>query len=110
LGEVPRNFSVNIFSFLDLKVNDKKKYIFFQNKKIAKNENIFFWQIQKIFAVKPEYNAKKDCYQLNFYVRAKKASARNFYLIFNEDPDSILLMHGKAKGYCKINIFFYLGF
>jgi len=34
---------------------------------------------------------------LNFYGRVKEASARNFILLDPEDPDSVILMHGKVK-------------
>lgn len=46
----------------------------------------------------PKYNPSRGCYTLNFYGRAKKASARNFQLI-DEDgsEDNVILMHGKLN-------------
>ena len=85
LGEVPRDFSLNIFDFYEKKVIINFFFIIW-----------FVFKNVKIVSVKPEYNEKKDCYQLNFYGRAKKASARNFHLIYPDDSNSILLMHGKV--------------
>lgn len=31
--------------------------------------------------LEPVYNQEKDCYQLNFFGRAKRASARNFEMV-----------------------------
>jgi hypothetical protein len=47
--------------------------------------------------VKPEWNSQLECYCLNFYGRVKKASARNFQLVYEDDNDNILLQHGKAS-------------
>ena len=46
----------------------------------------------------PEYNSEKDIYQLDFYGRAKVASARNFQLMNVKDKLKInlALMHGKV--------------
>eukprot|EP01017_Pseudomicrothorax_dubius_P046241 TRINITY_DN8112_c0_g1_i3.p1 TRINITY_DN8112_c0_g1~~TRINITY_DN8112_c0_g1_i3.p1 ORF type:complete len:525 (-),score=110.13 TRINITY_DN8112_c0_g1_i3:162-1736(-) len=70
MGQQPRFFSCEIQDFLDNKLKTMKN-------------------------VRPDYNPKKECYQLNFYGRARLASARNFQMVIPDDPDSILLMHGK---------------
>jgi hypothetical protein len=46
----------------------------------------------------PEYNKDKDVYQLDFYGRAKVASARNFQLVNKKDKkkQTLCLMHGKV--------------
>lgn len=46
----------------------------------------------------PEYNKTKDIYQLDFYGRAKVASARNFQLVNKKDTkrQTLILMHGKV--------------
>eukprot|EP01016_Furgasonia_blochmanni_P046222 TRINITY_DN6629_c0_g1_i12.p1 TRINITY_DN6629_c0_g1~~TRINITY_DN6629_c0_g1_i12.p1 ORF type:complete len:279 (-),score=71.25 TRINITY_DN6629_c0_g1_i12:783-1619(-) len=71
MGEAPRDFSVFLNDFCE----NKQEF--------------------KLESVKPEYNEHRDCYQLNFYGRAKLASARNFQLVMPHDQDSIILMHGK---------------
>jgi len=53
--------------------------------------------VSHIESVKPKYDEKYDCYTLNFYGRVKEASARNFILHNPDDPDSVILMHGKVK-------------
>ena len=50
----------------------------------------------KLSNVKPEWNSQLECYCLNFFGRVKKASARNFQLVFEDDNDNILLQHGKS--------------
>ena len=81
MGQVPRAFKAEIFDFMA-----KQKLV--------------------LTTVEPEYNKEKDCYQLPFYgyikslsflSRATKASSRNFHVVNPEDPDSILLMHGKVS-------------
>lgn len=47
--------------------------------------------------LEPEWNLKMNCYCLNFYGRVKKASARNFQMIFEDDPENIILQHGKES-------------
>ncbi len=47
--------------------------------------------------LEPEWNVKMNCYCLNFYGRVKKASARNFQMIYYDDIDNILLQHGKES-------------
>ncbi len=47
--------------------------------------------------LKPEFNESLDCYCLNFYGRVKKASAKNFQIIYPDDNDNILLQHGKIN-------------
>jgi len=71
MGDVPRNFVFDFYDFLESQDN-------------------------KLISVKPEYNRERDCYTLNFYGRAKVASARNFHLVMPTDLDSIILMHGKV--------------
>ena len=51
----------------------------------------------KLSNLKPEWNEEMDCYCLNFYGRVKKASAKNFQIIYPEDPDYIVLQHGKVS-------------
>jgi len=46
--------------------------------------------------LKPEWNEEMDCYCLNFYSRVKKASAKNFQIVYPDDPDNIILQHGKV--------------
>lgn len=70
MGECPRYFKLDI------------NY----NKQIHRCENL-----------KPEWNEGMDCYCLNFYGRVKKASAKNFQIVYPDDPDSILLQHGKVN-------------
>lgn len=45
----------------------------------------------------PEWNVKLNCYCLNFYGRVKKASARNFQMVFSDEQEDILLQHGKEN-------------
>ncbi|KAM3144491.1 hypothetical protein pb186bvf_003360 [Paramecium bursaria] len=45
--------------------------------------------------LEPVYNQEKDCYQLNFFGRAKRASARNFEMVDPQDSNIIYLLHGK---------------
>jgi hypothetical protein len=45
----------------------------------------------------PDWNVKLNCYCLNFYGRVKKASARNFQMVFSDDQEDILLQHGKEN-------------
>ena len=47
--------------------------------------------------LEPEWNTRLNCYCLNFYGRVKKASARNFQMIFPGEVDDILLQHGKEN-------------
>lgn len=47
--------------------------------------------------LEPEWNVRMNCYCLNFYGRVKKASARNFQMIYPDDRDSIILQHGKEN-------------
>jgi tubby-related protein 1 len=54
-------------------------------------------QAHKLENLKPEFNQDMDCYCLNFYGRVKKASAKNFQIICPEDPDNIILQHGKVN-------------
>jgi len=46
--------------------------------------------------LKPEWNEDMDCYCLNFYGRVKRASAKNFQIVYPDDSDNILLQHGKV--------------
>jgi hypothetical protein len=50
----------------------------------------------KLENLKPEWNEDLDCYCLNFYGRVKKASAKNFQIVYPDDPDNIILQHGKV--------------
>jgi len=70
MGECPRYFNVEVY-------NDK--------------------EVHKLENLKPEWNKDMECYCLNFYGRVKKASARNFQLIFPDDEDNIILQHGKIN-------------
>jgi len=70
MAECPRSFEIDMF--------DSKT-----NKKIHLNN------------VTPKFNSQRQCFTLNFYGRATKASARNFQLVEKTNPDEILLMHGK---------------
>lgn len=70
MGECPRYFGLEIF-----------------NKK----------ETHKLANLKPEWNQDMDCYCLNFYGRVKKASAKNFQIIYPDDPDNIILQHGKVN-------------
>ncbi len=70
MGECPRYFSVDVYN---------------QNK------------VYKFDNLKPEWNQEMECYCLNFYGRVKKASARNFQLVFPDDEDNIILQHGKIN-------------
>jgi tubby-related protein 1 len=47
--------------------------------------------------IKPEWNDSLECYCLNFYGRVKKASAKNFQLVYEDDDDNIILQHGKVS-------------
>lgn len=71
MGEEPRNFKIDI-------LNDEGVNECLEN-------------------VKPTWNFYMDCYTLNFYGRVKKASAKNFQIINPENPDEILLQHGKVN-------------
>jgi tubby-related protein 1 len=53
--------------------------------------------VHKLENLKPEFNNDMDCYCLNFYGRVKKASAKNFQIIYPGDPDNIILQHGKVN-------------
>lgn len=70
MGECPRYFKLEVF----------------EGKITHKLENL-----------KPEFNEAMDCYCLNFYGRVKKASAKNFQIVFPDDPDNIILQHGKVS-------------
>jgi tubby-related protein 1 len=70
MGECPRYFKMQIH----------------QGKEVHKLENL-----------KPEWNDHMDCYCLNFYGRVRKASAKNFQVIYPDDPDNIILQHGKVN-------------
>jgi tubby-related protein 1 len=70
MGECPRYFKLEIH----------------QNGEVHKMENL-----------KPEWNDNLDCYCLNFYGRVKKASAKNFQIIYPDDPDNIIFQHGKVS-------------
>lgn len=72
MGECPRYFRSEIINFS----NDSKREL--------KN-------------LEPEWNLRLNCYCLNFYGRVKKASARNFQMICADEPDDILLQHGKEN-------------
>ncbi|CAD8045638.1 unnamed protein product [Paramecium sonneborni] len=52
---------------------------------------------EELITLRPHYNQEKDCYQLNFFGRAKIASARNFQLIKAGDDKTIQLLHGKME-------------
>jgi len=54
-------------------------------------------EIHKLQNLKPEFNETLDCYCLNFYGRVKKASAKNFQIIYPDDNDNIILQHGKIN-------------
>ena len=51
----------------------------------------------RLVNLKPEWNKDMDCYCLNFYGRVKKASAKNFQIVYEDDNDNILLQHGKVS-------------
>jgi tubby-related protein 1 len=70
MGECPRYFGIELF----------------QDGHAHKLENL-----------KPEFNQEMDCYCLNFYGRVKKASAKNFQIVYPEDNDNIILQHGKVN-------------
>ena len=71
MGEQPRYFSIDINS--------------------ENNEKIH------LINVKPHWSNIQRCYVLNFYGRVKKASAKNFQVINEEEPDEILLQNGKIS-------------
>lgn len=54
-------------------------------------------QVHNLSNLKPEWNEALDCYCLNFFGRVKKASAKNFQMVYDEDPDNIILQHGKVS-------------
>lgn len=47
--------------------------------------------------VSPRWDAKLNSYALPFFGRVKKASAKNFQLVVNNDPNTIFLMFGKIS-------------
>ncbi|CAD8206862.1 unnamed protein product [Paramecium pentaurelia] len=57
--------------------------------------NLIDNQIVQLAQMDPVYNEEKECYQLNFFGRAKRASARNFEIIDPQDQNIIYLLHGK---------------
>jgi len=71
MGEQPRYFSIDINN--------------------GNNEKIH------LVNVKPRWSNTQRCYVLNFYGRVKKASAKNFQVINEEEPDEILLQNGKIS-------------
>ena len=54
-------------------------------------------EVHSLQNLKPEFNESLDCYCLNFYGRVKKASAKNFQIIYPDDNDNIILQHGKIN-------------
>jgi hypothetical protein len=90
MGEMPRFFKVEFFDFLQ---NEVEKKSFFEQK------------MSKIVSLKPNYDPVKDCYTLNFYGRARRASARNFILTDPDNTEEVILMHGKVLAFAlDINI------
>lgn len=75
MGECPRYFKSELYN---KKSNGKVETFLLKN-------------------LEPEWNVKLNCYCLNFYGRVKKASSRNFQMVFNHDKDEILLQHGKEN-------------
>ncbi|KAL4466569.1 hypothetical protein ABPG72_010620 [Tetrahymena utriculariae] len=70
MAEQPRKFTAKVFNYKENKFIDLK-------------------------SLDPIYNQETQTYQLNFYGRAKKASARNFQVQDINDEDQIFLLHGK---------------
>ncbi|KAL4426899.1 hypothetical protein ABPG74_008823 [Tetrahymena malaccensis] len=70
MAEQPRKFTAKVFNYKENKFIDLK-------------------------SLDPIYNEETQTYQLNFYGRAKKASARNFQVQDINDEDQIFLLHGK---------------
>eukprot|EP00340_Litonotus_pictus_P006496 CAMPEP_0170522974 /NCGR_PEP_ID=MMETSP0209-20121228/8359_1 /TAXON_ID=665100 ORGANISM="Litonotus pictus, Strain P1" /NCGR_SAMPLE_ID=MMETSP0209 /ASSEMBLY_ACC=CAM_ASM_000301 /LENGTH=546 /DNA_ID=CAMNT_0010810749 /DNA_START=1 /DNA_END=1638 /DNA_ORIENTATION=+ len=122
VGEVEANFWGTQFDIYDNGVEkslfDKlNPYVFNERRLLGKiiyetnimgecpryfNSELFTGQqgeIQKhcLKNLEPEWNAKLNCYCLNFYGRVKKASARNFQMIYPNETDDILLQHGKEN-------------
>jgi tubby-related protein 1 len=54
-------------------------------------------EVHRMANLKPEWNDNLECYCLNFYGRVKKASAKNFQIIYPDDPDNIIFQHGKVS-------------
>jgi tubby-related protein 1 len=70
---------------------------YFKLEVITNNPNTNKKEMHKLQNLKPEWNEEMDCYCLNFYGRVKKASAKNFQIIYPDDNDNILLQHGKVN-------------
>eukprot|EP00439_Symbiodinium_sp_Y106_P045424 s5211_g5.t1 len=51
----------------------------------------------KMENLKPRWDKKLNSYALPFFGRVKKASAKNFQLVVNADPNTIYLMFGKVS-------------
>jgi len=47
--------------------------------------------------MQPRWDKKLNSYALPFFGRAKKASAKNFQLVVNDDPNNIYLILGKIS-------------
>ena len=45
----------------------------------------------------PRWEETRQCYVLNFFGRAVKASAKNFQLVDEEDEEEIIYNHGKSE-------------
>lgn len=70
LGENPRSLNVNL-------INENTK------------ENF------KLKNLPPKWNARTECYTLNFYGRVSRASAKNFQLVTPRDNETVYLLFGK---------------
>ena len=79
MGECPRYFKCELFT---------------GNHSASSTTKIEKHQLKNL---EPEWNNKMNCYCLNFYGRVKKASARNFQMIYHDDADNIILQHGKES-------------
>lgn len=109
MGECPRYFKSELYTGYSYSYNEKdfinENSNRLNEKKINKNCNKQIIQKHELKNLEPEWNIKMNCYCLNFYGRVKKASARNFQMIYPEDSDNILFQHGK-ENHTEFNIDF----